>query len=76
MQILKHLRIIQGFPDGSVVKNLSAKQETWVQSLDWKIPWRKEWQPTPVFFPGKPHGWRNLAGYSPWACKELDTERD
>ena len=28
-----------------------------------------KWQPTPVFFPGKSHGQRNLAGYSPWGCK-------
>jgi len=26
-------------------------QETWVESLGWKIPWKKAWQPTPVFFP-------------------------
>ena len=31
------------------------------------------WQPTPVFLPGKSHGWRSLTGYSPWCCKELDT---
>ena len=37
-----------------------------------KIPWRK-WQPTPVFLPGKSHGQRSLAGYSPWGCKELDS---
>ena len=37
-----------------------------------KIPWRRKWQPTPVFLPGKSHGQRNLAGYSPWGCKELD----
>ena len=30
-----------------------------------EIPWRKKWQPTPVFLPGKSHGWRSLAGYSP-----------
>ena len=36
------------------------------------IPWRRKWQPTPVFLPGKPHGWRNLVGYSPWGHKELD----
>ena len=29
--------------------------------------------PTPVFLPGKFYGQRNLAGYSPWSCKELDT---
>ena len=38
-----------------------------------KIPWRREWQPTPVFLPGEFHRQRSLAGYSPWGCKELDT---
>ena len=31
--------------------------------------WRREWQPTPVFFPGESHGQRSLAGYSPWGHK-------
>ena len=38
----------------------------------WKIPWRRKWQPTLVFLPGKSYGWRSLTGYSPWVCKELD----
>ena len=37
-----------------------------------KIPWRRKWQPTPVFLLGKSHGWRSLVGYSPWDCKESD----
>ena len=37
------------------------------------IPWRREWQPTPVFLPGKSHGQRSLVGYSPWGHKESDT---
>ena len=32
-----------------------------------------KWQPTPVFLPGKPHGWRSLVGYSAWSRKESDT---
>ena len=41
-----------------------------------KIPWRRAWQPTPVFLPGDSHGQRNLAGYSPLGHKESDmTER-
>ena len=48
-----------------MVKNLPAMQETWVQSLGWEDPWRKEWQPTPVSLPGESHGQRNLVGYSP-----------
>ena len=43
--------------------------DAWVGS----IPWRRKWQPTPVFLPGKFHGQRNLAGYSPWGCKDSDT---
>ena len=35
------------------VKNLPAVQDTWVQSLGWKIPWRRAWQPTPVFLLGE-----------------------
>ena len=38
-----------------------------------KIPWRRKWQPTPVFLPGKPHGQRSLAGRSSWGHKESDT---
>ena len=38
-----------------------------------RIPWRKEWQPTPVFLPGKSLGQRSLAGYSPRGRKESDT---
>ncbi|KAB0377494.1 hypothetical protein FD755_011938, partial [Muntiacus reevesi] len=38
-----------------------------------RFPWRRKWQPTPLFLPGKSHGKRSLAGYSPWGHKELDT---
>ena len=56
------------------VKNLPEVQETWVRSL-WvaKIPWRREWQPTPVFLPGEFQAQRSLAGYSPWGREESDT---
>ena len=37
-----------------------------------KNPWRRKWQPTPVFITGKSHGQRSLAGYSPGGCKESD----
>ena len=41
-----------------------------------KIPWRRQWQPTPVFLPGESNGWISLAGYSPWGLRESDpTER-
>ena len=35
--------------------------------------WRRKWQPTPVFLPGKCHGQRSLVSYSPPSCKESDT---
>ena len=49
-------------------------QETRLQSLDCEnAPWSREWQPAPVFLPGKSHGRRRLAGYSPGGCKESNT---
>ena len=53
--------VLNGFPGDS--------DDPWVG----EIPWRREWQPTPVFLPGKSHGQRSLEGYSPWGRKELDT---
>ena len=38
-----------------------------------RISWRRKWQPTPVFLPGKSHGQRSLAGYSPRGRRESDT---
>ena len=39
--------------------------DPWVR----KTPWRRKWQPTPVFLPGESHGQRHLLGYSPWGHK-------
>ena len=58
-----------GFPGALVVKNPPANAgairkcafNPWVG----KIPWRRAWQPTPVFLPGESHGQRSLAGYDP-----------
>ena len=36
-----------------------------------KVSLIRRWQPTPVFLPGKSHGWRSLVGYSPWGCKRV-----
>ena len=36
------------------------------------VPWRRKWQPTPVFLSGKSHGQRNLVGCSPWGRDESD----
>ena len=63
-------QIFLGFPGGSGVKNSPANAgdtcvdhtqfDPWVE----KIAWRRKWQPTPVFLPGKSHGQRSLLGYS------------
>ena len=37
-----------------------------------RIPWKREWLPTPVFWSGELHGQGSLASYSPWGCKESD----
>ena len=41
-----------------------------------KIPWNRNWHPTPLFLPGESHGQRSLVGYSPWGHKELDMTED
>ena len=56
----------------SVVKNLPPNVgdggfDPWVG----KIPWRREWQPTAVFLPGKSHGQRSLAGCSLWGYERI-----
>ena len=55
-----------GFPGGSVVEESACQRnrlrrcrfDPWVG----KIPWRRKWQPLPVFLPGKSHGQRSLVG--------------
>ena len=55
-----------GFPGGLVVKESSCQyRRLGFDPGVRKIPWRRKWQPTPIFFPGKSHGQRSLAGYSP-----------
>ena len=56
-----------------MVKNLSAVQETGFDPWVGKIPWRREWLPTPVFLPGEFHEQGSFVRYSPWGHKELDT---
>ena len=50
-----------------LVKNPPAVLDTWIQSLGWEDPWRRERLPTLVLWPGEFHGL-----YSPWDCKESD----
>ena len=48
----------------------------WFSPWVGKIPWRRKWQPTPVFLPGKFHRQRSLVDYNPWGCKESDTTEE
>ena len=55
--------IIRASLVAQTVKNLPAV---------WEMPWRRLWLPSPGFLPGKCHGQRSLAGYSPWGHEEPD----
>ena len=76
-----HSEVIQFYIYGRLPRWLSGKESTcqcrrckrcgfdpWVG----KVPWRRKWQSAPVFLPGKFHGQRSLAGYSPLGHKELN----
>ena len=66
-----------GFPGGASGKEPShqCRRRKRLGSDPWvgKMPYRRAWQPTPVFLSGENHGQRSLAGYSPWGRKESDT---
>ena len=70
----QQLLSLLGFPGGSNGK-VSARYVEDPGFNPWvgKIPWRRKWQPTPVFLPGKSHGQKSLVSYSPWGRKESDT---
>ena len=64
------LYMLGGFPGGLGGLSVCLQCRTprfnpWVG----KIPWRRAWQPTPVFLPGESQGQRSLVGYSPWGCR-------
>ena len=61
------LLVVKNSPDNA--GDLRLRLDPWV----WKIPWRRAWQPTPVFMPEVFHEQRSLVGYSPQSLKELDT---
>ena len=64
---------IFGFPWWFSGKEFACQCRRW-QFDPWvrKIPWRRKWQPTPVFLSGKSQGERSLVGYGPWGCKESE----
>ena len=71
-----YLSVIPSLLNSLVVQMVRIYLQCWWPGFDpWvvKIPWRRAWQPTPVFLPRESHGQRSLAGYSLWGCKESDT---
>ena len=72
--VTKLNQVTKGFPSGGkahLVKSLPVTQEIQVLSTVWEEGnlWRRKWQPTPVFLPGKSHGQRNLEACSPWVTR-------
>ena len=66
------LIISQGVPGSSEAKKSSCQcRRCGFHPRVERIPWRRKWQPTPVFLPGKSHGQRSLAGFSPWGHKRV-----
>ena len=65
-----------GFPGGTCGKESTCQcrrcQKLGFNPWVGKIPWRRKWQPTPVFLPGESYGWRSLAGYSP--CGHIESD--
>ena len=72
--IVVHFWGVKNFPGSKVVRNLPANAgDTGDEGSRrvGKIPWRKKWQPTPAFLPGKFHGQWSSEGCSPWGRKVL-----
>ena len=58
-----------------MVKHLSVRRRPGFYPWVGKIPWKRAWQPTPVFSPGESSWTEEPGGYSPWGCKDLDTTK-
>ena len=79
MALYKHIWSHRGFPHGTGGKEPACQCkrckrhgfDPWVR----KIPWRRAWQPTPVFLAGESHEQRSLVGYSPWGHRETRLEQ-
>ena len=63
-----HNQLLGGSGKESTFQCRRLEFHPWVR----KIPWRRRWQPTPVFLPGEFCGQSSLAGCSPWGHRESD----
>ena len=76
---LKKIPALGGFPGGASGKEPACqcrrckrrKFSLWVR----KIPWRRAWQPSPVFLPGESQGQRSLVGCCLWGRTETRLKR-
>ena len=73
--ILSQGRMVTPFLGANVKESASqcrrCRRDLWV----WKIPWRREWLPIPVFLPRKPHGQRSLVGYTGYGVSKSWTQQ-
>ena len=77
--LLNDISIIGASQVALVIKNLPAnagdiRDSGWIPGSG-RSPWRRKWQPTSVFLPGKSHGLRSLAGYSPLGSQRVGRDR-
>ena len=68
LQSLVRLSKANGLPRWLSGKKSTCNADVSLDSWDWEIPWRRTWQSSQVFLPGKSHGQRSLVGYSPQGC--------
>ena len=71
--INKHVMLFGGAcPVAQRIKNLPTTPESRFGPWVGKIPWKREWLPTPVFLRGESYGQRSLVSYRPWGPKESE----
>ena len=78
MLLLSIIVLPNGFPGGTCGEEPTCQCRLDLRDMgsiseSGKIPWRRAWQPSLVFWPGESHGQRSLVGCSPWGRMELDT---
>ena len=61
-----------GFPGGLEVMNPPGCRRIWFDPWVGMIPWRRKWQSSLVFLPGKSHGQRSLVSLNPWGHKRIE----
>ena len=66
----RHVDIVYSRGKESTCQHRRCRR-VWFNPWVGKISWRRKWQPTLVFLPGKFYGQRSLVSYSPWGCKRV-----